>query len=164
MRLFLFGKTECYSHQRWTKEYWMIWDMFWPLSGFKIPWGSPIVPNGQPSVPWEFEIKHFTMGWSHFGKTGCYLHRKWTKDYLMIWGMFWLFSGSEGSPRDPESLKWFIRKKLINLSIFWEVGRKKWFPFFVWGAVGKLGWVEALMRLGLRLIPKVIWTFLHILA
>ena len=32
------------------------------------------------------------------------------------------------------------------------MGRKKWFPFFAWGAVGKLGWVRTLMRLGLRLI------------
>ena len=34
-----------------------------------------------------------------------------------------------------------IRKKSIKVSIFWEVGRKKWFPFFVCGAVGKLRWV-----------------------
>ena len=117
MRLFLFGKTECYSHWRWTKEYCMIWDMFWPLSSFKIPpkapWGSPIVPYGRPIVPWEFEMKHFTIGWFHFGKTGCYLHGKWTKDYLMIWGMFWPFSGSEGSPRVPESLKWFTINDVV---------------------------------------------------
>ena len=27
--------------------------------------------------------------------------------------MFWLFSGSEGSPRDPESLKWFIINDVV---------------------------------------------------
>ena len=117
MRLFLFGKTECYSHWRWTKEYCMIWDMFWPLSSFKIPpkgsWGSPIVPNGQPSVPREFKIKHFTLGWFHFGKTRCNLHGKWTKDYLMTWGMFWPFSGSEGFPRVPKRLNCFTIDDLV---------------------------------------------------
>ena len=117
MRLFLFGKTECYSHWRWTKEYCMIWDMFWPLSSFKIPpkgfQGSPIVPNGQPSVPREFKIKRFTLGWFHFRKTRCNLHGKWTKDYLMTWGMFWPFSGSEGSPRVPKRLNCFTIDDLV---------------------------------------------------
>ena len=57
-----------------------------------------------------------------------------------------------------------IRKILIKVLIFWEVGRKKLFLFFAWGAVSKLRWVEALMSLCLKFIPKVIWTFLHILA
>ena len=43
-----------------------------------------------------------------------------------------------------------IRKKSKMVSIFWEVGRKKLLPFFVCGAVRKLGWVEGLMWLGLR--------------
>ena len=145
MRLFLFGKTECYSHQRWTKEYWMIWDMFWPLSSFKIPpkapWGSPIVPYGRPIVPWEFEMKHFTIGWFHFGKTGCYLHGKWTKDYLMIWGMFWPFSGSEGAQKGPREYKmvhnrwpsvpWEIRTKYFAVGWFhqgktWCYSQRRW--------------------------------------
>ena len=99
----IFIRENWVLHQRLTKEYWIIWDIFWPLSSFKIPpkgfWGSPIIPNGQPSVPREFKIKHFTLGWFHFGKTRCNLHGKWTKDYLMTWGMFWPFSGSEGSLR-----------------------------------------------------------------
>ena len=60
--------------------------------------------------------------------------------------------------------EWLIRKKSIKVSIFWEVGRKKWFPFFVWGAVGKLSWVSGRTWPVLRFIPKVVWTFLHVLA
>ena len=71
MRLFLFGKTECYIKGGQSNIEWF--DMFWPLSSFNIPpkgpCGSPVVPNGQPSVPWEFEIKHFTMAWFHYGET-----------------------------------------------------------------------------------------------
>ena len=50
------------------------------------------------------------------------------------------------------------KKKLVEWSIFWEVGRKKLFPFLTWGIVRKLSWIEALTWLGLRFIPKVVWT------
>ena len=36
-----------------------------------------------------------------YGKTGCESHGRQTKEYLMIWGMFWLFYGSEGPPQGP---------------------------------------------------------------
>ena len=141
MGLFLFGKTEDKG----------ILNDLTCFGRFQAgPWGSPIVPNGQPSVPWEFEIKHFTIGWFYFGKTGCYLHGKWTKDYLMIWGMFWPFSGSEGSPRVPESLKWFTINDVVcpeNLGLnilLWdeftmEQGR-------IHGSISHARWAGALME------------------
>ena len=100
---------------KWQRK--MIWDMFWPFSSSegppKAPWRSPIVPDGQPSVSWNFKKRYFTMRRFHYGNTRWHLHGKWTKDYLMIWGMFWLFSGSEGSPRISKSLQWFTINDVV---------------------------------------------------
>ena len=66
--------------------------------------GSPMAPNGQASMQWEVEIKYFTMGLFHYGKTGCYLPKRWTTEILINWCMFWPFLGSEGpqgTPRVP---------------------------------------------------------------
>ena len=57
-------------------------------------------------------------------------------------------------------LLWFIRTKSIIVLIFWEVGRKN-VPIFCLRCCERVG---ALMGLGLRFIPKVVWTFLHVLA
>ena len=53
----------------------------------KAPWRYPIVPNGQPSVSWKFEEIFYNEKF-HYGHTRWHLHGKWTKDCLMIWGMF----------------------------------------------------------------------------
>ena len=145
MRLFHFGKTECCSHWRWTEEYWMIWDMFWPLSSsespLKGPWCPLIVHNRRPSVPWEFELTYFTMGWFQYGKTGCYSQEKQRKDFFMIWGMFWPFSGSEGAQKGPREYKmvhnrwpsvpWEIRTKYFAVGWFhqgktWCYSQRRW--------------------------------------
>ena len=34
------------------------------------------------------------------------MHGMRTKEYLMIWSMFWSFSGSEGPPTSPQGPKW----------------------------------------------------------
>ena len=92
MGWFHYGNTERYLLERWTKEYLLICLLF---SGTedppKGPQGSPTVLNGQTSVPWEVEIKYSTMGWFHHGNTERYSLERWTKEYLMIWGIFfWL--------------------------------------------------------------------------
>ena len=75
---------------KWQRK--MIWDMLWPFSSSegppKAPWRAPIVPNGQPSVSWKFEKRYFTLRRFHYGNTRWHLHGKWTKDCLMIWGIF----------------------------------------------------------------------------
>ena len=93
MRWFHFGK-KCVlltlKVDKWKTK--MIWDMFWPFSSSegppKAPWRSPIIPNGQPSVSWKFEKRYFTMRRFHYGNTRWHLYGKWTKDCMMIWGMF----------------------------------------------------------------------------
>ena len=65
------------------------------------PWGSPMVPNGQPSVPWEVEMNYSTTGLFHYGRTGRFTNKRWSEKYLMIWCIFWPFSGSEGPPEGP---------------------------------------------------------------
>ena len=67
----------------------------------KGPLGSPTILNGQTIVPWEVGMKYSTMGWFHYGNTERYSLERWTKEYLMIWGIFLLFSGSKGPPKNP---------------------------------------------------------------
>ena len=88
MGWFHYGNTERYSLERWTKEYLMIWGIcFCCFQAMKGPLGSRMVLNGNTSVPWVVEIKYFTMGWFHYGNTKCYSLERWTKGYLMIWGI-----------------------------------------------------------------------------
>ena len=60
---------------------------FFCFQAMKGPLGSQMVLKGQTSVPWEVEIKWFTMGWFHYGNTECYSLERWTKEHLMIWGI-----------------------------------------------------------------------------
>ena len=47
---------------------------FHALKGpLKVPWGSPMVINGQTIVPSEVEIKYSTMGWFYYGNSEHYL-------------------------------------------------------------------------------------------
>jgi hypothetical protein len=97
MGWFYYGNTEYYSLERWKKEYLMIWGIFLLFSGtegpLKGPRGSPTVLNGHTFVPWKVEIKYSTMGWFHYGNTERYSLERWTKGYLMIWGvLFAVFS------------------------------------------------------------------------
>ena len=39
--------------------------------------GSPMAPNGQASMQWEVEIKYFTMGLFHYGKTERCSDERW---------------------------------------------------------------------------------------
>ena len=67
----------------------------------KGPQASPMVPNGQPCVPWEVQIRNFTMEWFYYGKTERCINERWIKEYLMIRAIFWPFSGSEGPSKGP---------------------------------------------------------------
>ena len=91
MGWFHYGITEQYSFERWTKEFLMISGIFLPFLGYegppKDPLGYPMVLNWQTSVPWEVEIKYFTMGWFHYVNTKRFSLERWTKGYLMIWGI-----------------------------------------------------------------------------
>ena len=86
MEWFHYGNTECFWLQRWTKEYLLIWGFFFfaVFQAMKGPLGSRMVFNGQTSVPWEVEIKYFTMGWFHYWNTERYSLERWTKGYLRI--------------------------------------------------------------------------------
>ena len=68
--------------------------------------GPPMVLNGQTSMPWEVEIRYSTMEWFHYGNTERYSLERWTKEYLMIWGFFVLFSGYGGPLRVPNGSQW----------------------------------------------------------
>ena len=86
-----YGSTERYLFEGCSKEYLMIWGIFLLFSGTegppKGPRGSPTVLNGHTFVPWKVEIKYSTMGWFHYGNTGHWWLERWTKWYLMIWGI-----------------------------------------------------------------------------
>ena len=110
----------------------MVWGMFWPFSGSEGspegPWGSPMVPNGQSSVPWEVEMNYSTMGLFHYGRTGCFTNKRESKIYLMIWCIFWPFSGSEGPPEGPwgspmvlhgqPSVPWEVKMNYSTMGLF----------------------------------------------
>ena len=88
------------------------------FQALKGPRGSPMVLNGQTSVPWEVEIKYSTMGWYHYGNTERYLFKRCSKEYLMIWGIFLLFSVIEGP------LKGHLGSQMVlnrQTSVPWEV-------------------------------------------
>ena len=87
---------------------------FHTLVGPQAPQGSQVVPNGHYSVLWEVEIKYSSMGWFHYGKTGPSLQGSWAKEYMMIWGMFWPFSGSGGPPSTPKGPQRFLIDDLVH--------------------------------------------------
>ena len=93
-----------------------------PFSGTKGPpkgpRGSAMVLNGKTSVSWEVEIKYSTMGWFHYGITEQYSSDIWTKEFLMIWGIFLLFLGYEGPPKDPFGSPMTLNRQT---SVPWEV-------------------------------------------
>ena len=92
MGWFHYGNTERYSLERWAKENLMIWGIFsCCFQAMKGPIGSQMVLSGQTSVPWEVEIKYFTMGWFHYGNTERNSLERWIKGYLMIWGILFVF-------------------------------------------------------------------------
>ena len=122
----------------------MIWCIFWPFSGSEGPpegpWGSPMVLNGQPSVPWEVEMKYSTMGLFHYGRTLRFTNKRWSKKYLMIWCIFWPFFGSEGTPKGPwgfpmvpngqPSVPWKVEMNYSTMGLFklwenWEFHKRK---------------------------------------
>ena len=92
MGQFHYGNTERYYLRDGQRDIWWFEVFCLPFSGTKGPPkgppGSQTVLNGQTSVPWEVEIKYSTMGWFLYGNTECYSFERWTKEYLMIWGIF----------------------------------------------------------------------------
>ena len=96
----------------------------------KDPLGSPMVLNGQTSVPWEVKMKYATMEWFHYGNTERYSFERWSKEYLMIWGIFLLFSGTEGPPKGPRGSPTVLNGQT---SVPWEVEIKNstmaWFHY-----------------------------------
>ena len=94
----------------WEVDIWWF-DIWWfeafclPFSGTEGPpkglRGSPMVLKGETSVPWKVKIKYSTMEWFHYGNTVHYSLERWTKEYMMIWGFYLLFSGNEGPPNGP---------------------------------------------------------------
>ena len=113
MGWFDYGKTGPCLHGRWSKEYLLIWRIFQALWVPNRPPRLPRAPNGRPYVPWEVEIKSFTMGWLHCGKTGCCLCGGGTKKYLRIGGIVCPFSGSGGPPSNPQGPQWFLMNNLV---------------------------------------------------
>ena len=88
------------------------------FQAMKGPLGSQMVLNGLTSVPWEVEINFFTMGWFHYGNIERYSLERWTKEYLMIWGIFFMFSGYEGPPKGPRGSLMVLNGQT---SVPWEV-------------------------------------------
>ena len=74
-----YGRTGSFTNERWSKKC-LIFCIFWPFSGSEGspegPWGSPMVPNGQSSVPWEVEMNYSTMGLFYFGRTGYFTNER----------------------------------------------------------------------------------------
>ena len=97
------------------------------LSIFRLWWapkqppGPPMVPNEQPSVPWVVEIRCFTMGWFHFGKTKFYSLDWWTDEFRYVFAVFWLWGASsraQGLPIIPDglpSVPWEVESKYFTM-------------------------------------------------
>ena len=126
MGWFHYGNTERYLLERWTKGYLMIWgNLFAVFRHWKAHLRAPEDPQwfsmGQTSVPWEFETKYSTMGWFHYGITEHYLLERWTKGYLMIWGV--LFAGPLRAPKDPQCFsmdKLLCQEKSRKNILLWD--------------------------------------------
>ena len=102
--------TAGYTWRVWENWAWLAWevdqeisdDLRHALAIFSLwrapkgPQASPMVPNGQPCVPWEVQIRNFTMEWFYYGKTERCLNERWINEYVTIRATFWPFSGSEG--------------------------------------------------------------------
>ena len=93
----------------------------------KDPWCSPMSSNGQPSVPWDVEIKYSTMVWFHYGNAELYLTREVDKG-IFNGGIFLLFSGNEGPPKGPLGSPMVLNGQI---SVPWKVeikySTKGWF-------------------------------------
>ena len=104
-----------------------------------------MVPNGQPTVLWEFKIKYFTIGKVDIAcrKDG---------QNLMTWGMFWLFSGSNGLPKGH----WGSPKVPNGLpNVPWEAEIKYsimgWFHYGTTGRCLYESWTKKCMIRGMLL-------------
>ena len=97
MGWFHFGKTKFYSLDWWTDEFRYVFAVFWLWGASSRARGLPMIPDGLPSVPWEVELKYFTMGWLYYGKN-CVLHT-WKVDKGITDDLRQCFSGVEGTPK-----------------------------------------------------------------
>ena len=121
-KIFYYGMISLWENWAlltWNDERWLeaCFGHFWSL---RVTQGPLRVPNWQPIVTLEVKIKYLTMGWFHYGKTVCCLCERWKEECLMIWDMFWQFSGSEGplqgSPMFPNwqpSVPWKVELKYL---------------------------------------------------
>ena len=129
-------KIGCKFHERRTKDYLMIWGLFWSFSGSKGPPTAhsrvPRVPNEQPSVPWEVETQNCTVGWFNYGKLGVSPMEGVQRNiwwFKACFGHFLTQRAPPQPPRVPDSPKWttqcFMRSRDIK--------------FYSGKTVGKLG-------------------------
>ena len=99
-----------------------------PFSGTKgppkSPQGSPMVLNGQTSVPWEVELKYSTMGWFHYVIAELYLTREVDKgifdDFRHSVSRFQALKGPQGSPtvlNGQTSVPWEVEIKYSTMGI-----------------------------------------------
>ena len=84
----------------------------------KGPQRYPMVLIGQTSVPWEVKVKYCTMGWFHYGNTEHYSLERWTKGYLMIWGVLFAIFRHWGPPKGPRGSPMVLNGKT---SVPWEL-------------------------------------------
>ena len=156
-RQFTLHHCPCPPIRDWCRVYGLVW----PFSGSEGPPRAselrvPRASNGRPIVPWEVEVKYFTTGWFHYRKTRCYSEKRWTKEYLMVWGMFWPFSGSgrpSSAPRVPkgfQSISQCAMRSRDKILYYWKTGccllfvkvKKRticWFEAFFWLLPGTMG-------------------------
>ena len=99
--------------------------LFCCFQAMKGPLGSRMVLKGQTSVPWEVGMKYSTMGWFHYGNTDHYWLERWTKGYLMIWGVLFVvlrqWRAPWGSPmvlNGQSSVSWEVEIKYSTVGWF----------------------------------------------
>ena len=66
------------------------------FQALKGPRGSPMVLNGQSSVPWEVKIKYSTIG-----KLGVACFKGGKRSIWWFEAFFWLLPGTMGTPKGP---------------------------------------------------------------
>ena len=96
MGWFHLGNTERYLLERWSRNIWWFEAFFYVFRLWRALLGPPRVPNGSQwanQCSLKIQIKYSTMGWFQHGNTERYSLERWTKGYLMIWGvLFPVFS------------------------------------------------------------------------
>ena len=83
--------------------------------------GSPMVPNGQPSVPWEVEIRNYTVGWFNYGKLGVSPMEAGQGNIWWFKACFVHFLSHRSPPRPHQS----PQKSQMDDLVFHEKSRKK---------------------------------------